>query len=288
MRLTKVLVFIMQAFVYTLFLGVPVFLIYVFGFVFYSGDTLKAQPAVKLPAKACEQHIIAPQTFQAGAPFYHRSDSGFSYFIKTPVNYSASQAWPLLVIFTPTVQASLMERFTGLTADVTRAGFVIAYVDAVPMNLNTIAALDELSESISKWVCIDDDNLFLAGHSDGASIAQALHFLPEVKGKYRGFISSAAGVTGNDLLAYSCPKPVNVFVLQNVGDRHFRNFGQSNVQWWADCFACEQAEQEAGGCRNYRKCQNDVTVRLCEQEGGHLKWPPRQKEMVDFLENSLR
>ena len=179
-----------------------------------------------------------------------------------------------------------MEAYTGLTSSVTKAGFIVAYVDSTKISMKTISALQDVPRDImSKW-CVDSSRVFLAGHSDGATISQAMHFLPSVELSFSGFISSAAGISGEDLQAYDCVAPKNAFILHNTGDRHFRDLGEGAAQWWASCNECQRKDIQGDGCVEYRDCRQNAVVKFCEQRGGHLRWPARHVEIVDFLERA--
>jgi polyhydroxybutyrate depolymerase len=280
----------MQLSVICIVLVFPAILIYLFIFVLYSGENLKMQAANVVPL---EKVCGSVQKIGLRGESRMRTVSGFAYLLKTPTNYDENLAWPVLIVFSPMMSGGFMEYYTGLTASLTRAGFLIAYVDAVPMNLKTIPKLTEVISSIDANWCMDKEKVFLAGHSDGATIAQALNFLPESGSqiiKIAGFVSSAAGLQKQDLQQYACPEATQVMLLHNIGDDHFVDFGKGAAEWWAECNQCTLPAIEntndglnVNGCYYYEGCREGGDVIFCEQPGNHLKWPERHEEIVNFL-----
>jgi poly(3-hydroxybutyrate) depolymerase len=258
-----------------------VLLIYVFGFVFYENEFLEAKnsKAVVISEQAQCEFESSPEA--QGVSLKGRK--GFSYWLKTPKNYLGEQKWPLLLVFSPSVSGKIMERYTGLTGVVTEAGFIVAYVDTIPMRVEVIKQLPDVLRDISSRWCVDEKRVYLAGHSDGATISQALNLFSETEQLFAGFISSAAGMQKSDLDAYSCPSAKNVFLLQNKGDTHFENFSEGAFEWWSNCMECEGEPKIEKGCTKLDSCRGGKKLVFCEQDGGHMKWPRRQTEMAEFL-----
>lgn len=278
MRTTKILLLINKAILGGIVVFFPLFLIYVFIFVFYSGAFLEAQEAKKMPTKICSQF---GKTAVSG--FRNKTSKGFTYFVKTPTNYQAEKSWPLLIVFSPSINGFLMERYTGLTSSVTKAGFLVAYVDSVSMHVKTILQLTEIVAAIEDNFCIDNERIYLAGHSDGATISQALNLFSETQHEFAGFISSAGGFRKEDLSEFECPENKHVMLLQNSGDKHFENFSSSTLSWWLACNVCEEkVKRVSEGCIYYEACEKGRVV-FCEQPGSHLSWPRRHIEIENFL-----
>ncbi len=254
----------------------PAFLIYVFVFIFYSGDSLEPAVAQTVPTESlCELEKFDRKLKTA-------------YQVRVPSNYDEHRLWPLLVVFAPAMDSAFMERYTGLTNSVTAVGYAIAYVDSIPMSFESMGKLHVLIEDIEKNWCIDSERIVLSGHSNGGTISQALNFLPvkegELEKSYFGFISSAAGLRKEDLSEYECRPGANAFVLHNEGDTHFKDFGRGASEWWAACNECElEAVDQGDGCWLYPSCADGAIVQYCEQEGGHSSWPKRHEEIAKFL-----
>ena len=310
----KLLLVSMQLSVVGIVLVFPAFLIYLFVFVLYSGESLNSQAASILPADVlCQSGEKLGKAGESIMRTGSGAELGFTYLMETPTNYNETLAWPVLVVFSPALSGGFMASYTGLTAPLTKAGFLIAYVDSVPINLKNIPRLMEVISSIDEHWCLDKTKIFVGGHSDGATISQALNFLPEaveIKGvsngkvpsekmssetmpsetmtsqkiKIAGFVSSAAGLQKRDLEEYACPEATQAMLLHNSGDDHFVNFGRGAAQWWAACNQCVlPAVKDDKGCERYEGCQEGGSVTFCEQPGSHLKWPERHEEIVDFL-----
>jgi len=281
----KYLVWLMQIFVVCIVLILPVSLGYIFVFLLYSGESIEAQSSEsKIIQKSC---MVDEKAGHEGR-FFLKTHSGLSFMLKTPAGYQAGQAHPLLIVFAPAFNSALMERYTGLTALSTRLGFIVVYVDGININLKSIPELVEVYEQVNERWCIDSDNIYLAGHSDGASAAQALAFLPGVNLPIKGIISSAAGIQYSDLKNYPCPSELNVMLLQNQNDEHFPDYSQDAIKWWASCNQCnKKITMFDNGCGFYQSCLGDVQTVFCEQPGNHLTWPDRHQEIKNFLKQGL-
>ena len=289
MSSVKVLMLAMQTMLVAIVLVFPALLIYLFTFVFYRGDFVEAQLATHIPqVNMCSGLMSTHKDPRAS----YQTESGFVYRVKTPLNYDAQKPWPAVLVFSPMFGGEFMESYTGLTGPLTEAGFIVAYVDPVAMALNIIPRLTEVIEAINSAWCIDSRRLYVSGHSNGATISQALHFLPahnNSQGQLNiaGFISSAAGLQAQDLAQYPCPKPSQAFILHNTGDRHFPDFGKGAAQWWASCNQCDSTMLDIGnGCYSYSGCAAGAAVSFCEQPGSHLKWPERHEEIINFLNHT--
>jgi len=294
-RFGKYLVLLMQIFIVCIVLVFPTSLIYIFVFLLYSGENIVAQSfeAQRVGVQNGDVNNIYKTCVANEKPgfagrFVLKTSSGLSFMLKTPLNYDANQKYPLLIVFAPAFNASLMERYTGLTALSTRLGFIIIYVDGIKINLKSIPKLVDIYEYVNEQWCVDSENIFLAGHSDGGSSAQALAFLPEVTLPIKGIISSAAGIQFDDLKNYQCPEALNVMLLHNENDRHFPGYGKDAVKWWATCNQCnQQAKVLENSCWSYQGCINNTQTIFCEQPGNHLKWPERHQEISSFLKQGL-
>src|ERR1041384_1394763 len=81
-------------------------------------------------ATACEPQARAGP---AGVSKAEETPRHVRYLVKTPSNYDATRAHPLIVVYAPHgANRLLSERYVGLTREATRAGFVVAYADNHP------------------------------------------------------------------------------------------------------------------------------------------------------------
>jgi polyhydroxybutyrate depolymerase len=222
----------------------------------------------------------------AGASNDGQTAAGIRYMVKTPVNYNATIAHPLLMVYAPArTNRYESEDFMHLTQEATAAGFIVAYADHRTMTPKTIEELAEIPELIEKKWCIDKKRIFLTGHSDGGTAAMAIAFLKGTQHIPAAIVPSAAGIRGEDLKAYQCPNPLPVMIMHSSQDRHFPGYGKEALQWWAVCNGCDITSpvKDAEGCVTYRGCQDNVTTRYCEGTGTHSEWPGNNKAIIDFL-----
>lgn len=259
--------------------------------------------AALLVAGACIAHACArDEAAPAAAPFdYARAAQwgrcavapagseptvrGIGVRLRRPANHDATVRHPLLVVFAPArTTGSAVERRIAMTRDLTTAGFLVAFVDAVPLGPASARALAEVPTTIMRDWCVDPARLHLMGHSDGGSFASMLAVMPELRGRIRGIVASAAGVDAPDLAAHSCPAPTRALILHSTDDRLFPGFGERTSSWWAQCNRCapDEPRTRADGCREWSGCAAPTVH--CPGTGPHASWPERQATVLAFLE----
>ncbi len=223
---------------------------------------------------------------RAGKSTHEKTSAGISYSVKTPINYDATIAHPLLMVYAPMGRSrSETEEFTYLTQEATAAGFIVAYADHRAMAPETMVELAEVPVLIQKKWCIDAKKIFLTGHSDGGTIAMGIAFINGTKHIPSAIAPSAVGIRGDDLVERKCPKPLPVMVMHSSRDNLFPNYGKEAVEWWAKCNGCDTSStvEEADGCIAYTGCKNDVKTWYCEGTGIHSEWPGKNKTIIDFF-----
>jgi polyhydroxybutyrate depolymerase len=224
----------------------------------------------------------------AGVSNDEKTSTGIRYMVKTPANYNASLAHPLLMVYAPAqTNRYESESFVHLTQEATAAGFIVAYADHRTMTPKAIEELAEIPGLIEKRWCIDKKQTFLTGHSDGGTAAMAIAFLNGTKHIPAAIAPSAAGIKGEDFKAYQCPNPLPVMVMHSSQDTHFPGFGKEAIQWWAVCNGCDTANpvKDPDGCVTYTACRNNVTTRYCEGTGTHTEWPGNNRAIIEFFRN---
>jgi len=224
----------------------------------------------------------------AGASNDEQTPAGIRYMVKTPVNYLATIAHPLLMVYPPGGKNRYeSEEYMYLTQEATAAGFIVAYADHRTMTPKAIEELAEIPGLIEQKWCIDKKRTFLTGHSDGGTTAMAIAFINGTKHIPAAIAPSAMGIRGEDLKAYLCPNPLPVMVMHSSQDTLFPGYGKEAIQWWAACNGCDAAPpvKDADGCVSYRGCKNKVTTRYCEGTGAHSKWPGNNKAIIDFFKS---
>jgi polyhydroxybutyrate depolymerase len=280
----KLMLYAIYAFIALVLVGLPTA-----AFVLYKQHTYP-QEALQLASYAYPdtEKSCAPgsKTGASGVTNNLRTEKGFRYHLRTPDNYDAHYAHPLLMVFAPSVSGTLMEKYTGLTKQATQAGMIVAYVDGKRLNLAAIQEFGRIPSQITEKWCVDEQRVFVTGHSDGGTISSALAFLEDSSFRPTAIAPSAAGITGEELKQYACPQPLSVMVMHNEGDTHFPGFGKQAANWWASCNQCGEPSttSSAPGCIQYPDCANDVETYYCEGQGGsHLSWPHLNEAMLKMF-----
>ena len=280
----KLMLYVIYAIIALVLIGLPTTAFVLYKQLSYPAEALQIGTYVYPELK--ESCDINNKTGAAGITNNLKTRKGFLYHIRTSDNYDARVAHPLMVVFAPGVSGTLMEKFTGLTRQATESGVVLAYVDGQRLNLDAIEEFGRIpGEIMEKW-CIDEQRVFLTGHSDGGTISSALAFLKESTFRPTAIAPSAAGITEKELKEYACPEPLSVMVMHNEGDTHFPGFGKQTARWWASCNQCSETPtpSTASSCVQYPDCANGVETYYCEGQGGsHITWPHLNAPMLDFF-----
>ncbi|MEK6639163.1 MAG: hypothetical protein AABZ17_00695 [Nitrospirota bacterium] len=242
--------------------------------------------AVDKDTRQCEPGI---KSGHAGVTNDEQTSAGIRYMVKTPANYDAQIAHPLLMVYAPArTNRHESEKFVSLTQEATATGLIVAYADHRAMSPDTIEKLAEIPGLIEKKWCIDHKRIFLTGHSDGGTTAMAIAFINGTKHIPAAIAPSAMGIRGEDLKAYQCPDPLPVMLMHSSQDRLFPGYGKEAIQWWAACNGCEATPpvKDADGCVTYKGCKNNVVTRYCEGTGSHTTWPGSNKAIIEFFRGS--
>jgi len=209
--------------------------------------------------------------------------------VRTPANYDATRAHPLLVLYAPGGKHRFdSEEYYALTRQVTSAGFIVAYPDHLRLSMRAFDELAQVPALVARQWCVDAHRVYLAGHSDGGSTAAAIAFLGKSSLPPSAIVVSAAGIRRQDLEAYACPRPVSVMVIHSREDALFPlpAYGHDAAEWWASCNGCEQpaGPPDGNGCVHYQGCTDGVQTRYCETTGEHAQWSPdNASKLLGFL-----
>jgi polyhydroxybutyrate depolymerase len=235
-----------------------------------------------------DEPVACPAGSRAGPrePSEAATALGVDYVVKPPANYDSTRAHPLIVVYAPRgLSRSFSERLVGLTRAATTEGFIIAYADSRPLDLETIDDLGSVPEEIAKRWCVDERRVFLTGHSDGGTVATATAVLHKGGLHPAAIAPSAAGFRREDLASYPCPAPLGVMVQHSSSDELFPGFGRGAADWWGACNGCDsRPETRADGCLAYPNCAAGGETLYCEGEGSHGVWPERNAAMLAFFE----
>ncbi len=235
------------------------------------------------PAESCP---AGSRPGLAGATDGKTTADGTRYMVRTPSNYNATVAHPLLMVYAPAGQSRwASERLTGLTTVATGAGFVVVYADHRQLNIPVVEQLGLIPGLVGQEWCIDEKRVFVTGHSDGGTASVALAVLDKTKKIPAAIAPSAAGWTENDLEAFQCREPMPVMIMHGKNDSVFPGWGAEAAAWWAGCNHCNATKTKTveGGCRAYQGCASDGATLYCEGTGGHHDWPNLNKVMLEFF-----
>lgn len=226
----------------------------------------------------------------AGSTDKLKSAAGIMYSIRTPLNYDATRAHPLLMVY-PMAGASAErnEAFTRLTTEATRHGFIVVYTGHRPLSPEAVVQQAKVPQEIAARWCVDTRAVFATGHSDGGTVSHAMALLPETRGVFAGIAPSAAGFEQKDFAAYTCPQPLPVMVMHNVDDTLFPGWGRPAAEWWAACNRCDMSRpllKQNNGCVVWQECAAGAPTSYCEEGGTHLRWQGRSSDIIRLFEGS--
>ena len=95
--------------------------------------------------------------------------------IRAPTNYRATVPHPLLVVYAAAgMSVENNERFTGITAKATAAGWLVAFVAHVRASLPAMQSLAKVPTRVAAQWCVDPHRIYLTGHSDGGTATTAI------------------------------------------------------------------------------------------------------------------
>ena len=218
---------------------------------------------------------------------HRRSAGNIPYSVTTPANYRRDYPHPLLVVWAPSgFNASLSERFTGLTGRATARGYIVVHVASVPLGFKALRLLAAIPDEVVEAWCVDPEQIYYTGHSDGGTVSNALAVLPERRVEPAAIAPSAMGMKGGDMKDYACPGPTNVMLMHNLEDGHFPDYGGGVAQWWATCNRCGETPEVSNhpGCVEFPDCANQVRTLFCQARGNHAYWPGFDHDMMAFFE----
>ncbi len=249
-----------------------------------------ARPGTTIYSASADKQRCAPgsRPGEAGAVYGESSPDGILYNVRAPLNYDATIAHPLLMVYAPAgANRARSEKLTGLTYDATSAGFIVAYADHPELSPTTTIELGTIPGLIAKKWCIDESRIYLTGHSDGGTVSMALAFMTGTQHIPTAIAPSAAGIHYQELKQHKCPEPISVMVMHSAKDRLFPGYGEQASGWWAACNDCSPIPKKTdNGCIAYTGCANATTTWYCEGNKSHAQWPAINRALLEFLSNA--
>ncbi len=223
-----------------------------------------------------------------GQPGRHNdlmTPGGLRYSVIAPVNYQPNLQYGLLMVYPPAgFSNTAAERYYQLTTKANTQGFIAVYSTAIPLSEQALRLQREVVPHVMSQWCIDPHRVVSLGHSDGGSVTTGLTVRQAVTPPPTHIVSSAAGITAEDLKQEACPAPLNVTVLHNPKDKLFPDYGAGAVKWWAQCMQCSvQVETEATGCIR-RQCAREKILRHCATTEPHSQWPVVTQHLFEWID----
>jgi len=208
--------------------------------------------------------------------------------VRTPSDYDATRAYPLLVVFPPAgYNRRQSENFYDLTTEATRRGFIVAYSDHLGLSPTAVSRQAKVAETVSSLFCIDETSIAYLGHSDGGSMAEKIPaFTRKGSAAPRSIVASAASITGEDFATMACPSIAAVMIVHGRTDERFPDFGRGAAAYWGRCAACASTDLTAlgDGCLDFPGCAEGRRVTYCETASPHKRWPSMNTAMLDFIQ----
>ena len=140
-------------------------------------------------------------------------------------------------------------------------------------------------EQVADNWCVDPNQIYYTGHSDGGTVTHVLSQQEKSKFNPFGIAPSAAGIRASELQDLGCTRPMSVLIMHNSDDALFPAYGRSARDWWLGCNDCESGDmhRDEAACEIYSRCAARKMVKYCESAGGHRVWPQERERILDFL-----
>lgn len=236
--------------------------------------------------RSAEPCPLGERSGHGGMSNDEQTEHGIKYTVRTPANYNPKILHPLLMVYAPAGASRFhSERFTNLTFEATRAGFVVAYADSLRLSLEAIPELGTIPQLIAKKWCVDEQRVYLTGHSDGGTVALALALLDETRHIPAAVAPSAAGFRQADLETFSCPETLPALIMHSANDHLFPGHGADMATWLASCNECQPGsiDKDENGCMAYSGCTANSKTVYCEGTGAHRQWPALNTILLSFF-----
>ena len=181
------------------------------------------------------------------------------------------------------------ESMTQLTLQATTAGFIIAYADHPELSTTSTIQLGTIPRLIAKKWCIDEQRMFLTGHSDGGTASMALGFMSGSEDFPSAIAPSAAGLNYQKLSQHDCPEPHYRLWLCIVPMTDcFQGLAKNPWDGGQPVTIVTQSRRKLdNGCIEYPNCSNAVKTWYCEGDKPHSQWSGLNSAIWSFLSQKV-
>ncbi|MBD3420425.1 MAG: hypothetical protein GF398_09940 [Chitinivibrionales bacterium] len=214
-----------------------------------------------------------------------------SYLLHVPSSYDGSEAFPLILDFHGLTSNSAAQAFvSGLRNLAGSEHFIIAWPQgtnnswnagpccgaAVSNGVDDVDFARKVVADINQRYAVDAARIYATGLSNGSAMAQRL------ANDAGDLFAAAAGFAFMLLVDPNPVQPVPVINIHGYDDatvaydgNFFHPSAQENFQTWATANNCQgivtvDTISGRNKCETYTRCDNDVQVKLCSIEGGHV------------------
>ena len=210
-----------------------------------------------------------------------------SFLLTIPTGYVEHDPSPLIVAFHGrTNSAEQVRQYFGLDREA--QNFIIAYPVGSELG---VLFFDAIVEELGVHYCIDMENIFVVGHSLGASHANAIAC-------ERGGVVRASATVGGSSVMTDCAGPSAALIINNPHDalsphRSAELMRDLRMRENACTLQTEEAPPHGLACRSSVTCLTDNPVLFCphtidEDHRGvyypHVWPPPTAQAIVQFFE----
>jgi polyhydroxybutyrate depolymerase len=237
------------------------------------------------------------ETMQAGG--FNRK-----YILHVPNGYSPDRPTPIvLMLHGYSGSADRVERTSGIKEAAEREGWIsvfpqgvgdppgwnAGFINLTGKNVNDVEFIGNLLDRISKKFNVDGKRIYVAGHSNGAMMANALASKLSDRIAAIAPVSGLVGITTSSMISKP-KKPVSVLIIHGVRDPlvgYDKDSGgmlsgvpvYEGAQWWAKAngIGSSPTKRTAGDVTTYSWTAQDgeTEVRLLSLTSGKHDWPSR-------------
>jgi polyhydroxybutyrate depolymerase len=211
-----------------------------------------------------------------------------TYRLHLPRGYRTDRPAPLLVLLHGHgASGAQIERSTKMSAKADQEGFIAVYPDGSgsphSWQVRDVAFIAQLIQELRKEYSVDPNRIYVAGHSNGGTMAYRLGI--ELDTLVAG-IGVSAGLLPEQLAAVPARSPVTLVAVHGKSDTTVPHDGRSSslsvplsVSTWASRDGCDPAPTDVAITpdkvvrRTYDGCKSGSTVILVTLTDLTHRWP---------------